>query len=325
MAFNQNLPDSQTFPHRLAEGLIKSAWENKRLASCYLFFGPAGTGRLSLARSLAKATNCEAGSFPPCLVCTSCRKIENNNHPDIHYIEKEGSSFIKIEQIQLMQRQIYLRSFEGKCKVFIILNAEDLTEEASNCLLKIIEEPPANSLIILIASDLRRMLPTIVSRCQKIRFFPLDRSSAESVLNRVYHLDENLSHWLAFALEGRLGEALRLKDSGILNEKNQIIRYFTRASNSMANKYVSVDRDKLSWILKILISCIRDLYLLKIGAGEAELINRDARNELLGLSRRYTFDDLDWMLQQLCDWLYNLRQNINPRLLVDNLRLLWIK
>ena len=305
--------------------LIKNAWENKKLASCYLFFGPAGTGRLALARSLAKSVNCEAGSFPPCLACASCRKVESGNHPDVHYIEKESSSFIKIEQIQLMQRQIFLRSFEGGRKVFIILNAEDLTEEASNCLLKIIEEPPANSLIILIASDLRRMLPTIVSRCQKIRFFSLDRRKAEAVLNRDYHLDEGLSHWLAFALEGRLGEALKLKDRGVLNEKNQVIRYFTRGSDSATDKYVSVDRDKLSWILKILIGCARDLYLLKIGTGETGLINRDVTNDLLNLSHRYTFEDLDCILGQLCEWHYNVRQNINPRLLVDNLRLLWKK
>lgn len=332
MAYNRNLPvgregsvGSWTSGASFAEELIKSAWENRRLASCYLFLGPTGTGRLFMARRLAKAVNCEARSFPPCLACSSCQKIENNNYPDVHYIQKEDSNFIKIEQIHQMRSSISLRPFEGKCKVFIILNAEDLTEEASNCLLKIIEEPPANSLLILIASDLRRILATIISRCQKIRFFPLGRQEAETVLNRDYHLEQSLSHWLAFAFEGRLGEALRLKDNELLNEKNQIIRYFIRGSGLAESLYGSIDRDKLSWILKILISCVRDLYLLKIGTDDRELINQDARDELFNLSQKFSFADLDCMLQQLCDWLYNVKQNINPRLLIDNLRSLWKK
>ena len=142
MDYKQNLSKSNklsTFPEaslELAESLIKSIWEKNRLASSHLFFGPPRTGKLSLARNIAKTVNCQAGSFPPCLVCSSCVKIENNNHPDVHYIQKQNSSFIKIEQIHQLRREINFSPFEGKYKVFIILNAEDLTPEAANALLK---------------------------------------------------------------------------------------------------------------------------------------------------------------------------------------------
>jgi len=314
---------NQIFNQELAERIIKNAWESRRLASSYLFFGPTGTGRLFLAHSLAKTVNCEARSFPPCLICPSCIKIENNNHPDVHYFQKENSSFIKIEQIHQMQREIYLHPFEAEFKVFIILNAEDLTDEAANCLLKVLEEPPGASLIILIASDLRRIFPTIISRCQKIRFNSKDRGEAEIILNRDYHMDRGLSHFLAFAFEGRLGEALKFKDRNILSEKNQIIRDFIISPNLLFNKFDSKDKEKLNWILKILVSCIRDIYLLKIGADKNELINQDIKDQLSTLAEKFNFADLDRMLLQLCNSKEFLRQNINPRLLVDNLRMLW--
>ena len=320
----------------LAERLIKNAWENRRLAFSYLFFGPAGTGRLFMARKLAKTVNCEVGSFPPCLVCSSCKKIESNNHPDVHYIEKQNSSFIKIEQIHDMQREIFLHPFEAKYKVFIVMNAEDLTAEAANCLLKILEESPKDSLIILIASDLRRIFPTIVSRCQKVMFNTRDPKQLESILKDNYHLDINLSHFLSFIFEGRLGEALRFKDRNTLNEKNRIIgcfmpQIFANLSHNAwqmpgeHNKFDYKDKDELNWIIKILVTCVRDVYLIKIGSDKNKLINQDIRGELSVLAGELSFADLDQILKQLCDARELIQQNVNPRLLIENLKLLWRK
>ncbi|MFH1578491.1 MAG: DNA polymerase III subunit delta' [Candidatus Omnitrophota bacterium] len=328
MVYSQNLTDCSLSTEAKARQLLKNAWENKRLASTYLFFGPPGSGKLLLARALSKTVNCQAESFPPCLTCPSCRKIEGNNHPDVHYLQKIKSNFIKIEQIQEMHREISLRPFEGKYKVFIILDAQDLTAEAANCLLKITEEPPKGSLLILIASDLRRIFATIISRCQKVRFSSLGRQEAKVILNRDYRLDERLSHYLAFAFEGRLGEALKFKDSDMISEKNQVIRYFLLEhfdQKEAVDKYDSKGRDELIWILKVLISCIRDIYLLKVGQGREELVNQDIKDELWGLSQKFSFIDLDRMSWQLSSWIENVKQNINPKLLIDNLRLLWKK
>lgn len=307
----------------LAERFIKNAWENKRLALAYLFLGPAGTGRLFLARCLAKTVNCQAGSFPPCGICPSCLKIDNNNHPDIHYIQKQDANFIRIEQIQQIQKDIFLRPFEGKCKVFIIFNAEDLTPEAANRLLRILEDPPTDSLIILIASDLRRIFSTIISRCQKILFHAKDPHQLELDLNRDHRVDKKLSHFLAFVFEGRLGQALEYKDRDTLREKNQIIRNFLTNPNLLMNGLDYKDKDGLKWILKILISCVRDIYLLKNGVDRHELINEDIKEKLLPLTKNFSFNDLYHILNELCQSLELLRQNMNPRLLMDNLQLLW--
>lgn len=321
----KNISYNQSFSQEAPERLIKRIWESARLASSYLFFGPAGTGRLFLARRLAQAVNCSAQSFPPCGECIACRKIENNSHPDVHYTNKTDSRFIRIEQIHQLQREISLLPLEGKGKVFIISEAEDLTEEASNCLLKIIEEPPEGSLLILIASDLRRIIPTIASRCAKIKFNALDRHKAEALLQSDFRLNQSLSHWLAFALEGRLGQALSFNQGDVLGQKNKIIRCLINGAQRMPDQYAEMDRDELSWALKVLIGCIRDIYLLKSAVNPQELINLDLKDELALLARRFSFNELERMLKQLSDWLNNVRQNVNPKLLVDNLPLLWKK
>ncbi len=320
-----SISNEQEFHLGLAERLIKNAWETKRLASSYLFWGPSGSGRFVFAKILAKTVNCELGSFPPCSSCLSCRKTENNNHPDVHYIEKENSNFIRIEQIQQMQREVFLHPFEGRYKVFIIQNTEDFTSEAANSLLKILEEPPRDSLFILIASDLRRIFSTIISRCHKIHFYSKPPRYAEDVLIRDYHCDRQLSHYLAFAFEGKLTEALKFKDSDILKERDHIIKNFIVNPNSFFDKFDSKDKDSLDWILRVLISCVRDIYLLKAGIGKEELINQDIREQMAALSEKYSFSDLDNILMQLCNYFDSIRQNINPRLLIDNLKLLWIK
>ncbi len=316
---------SQEFNQDIPQRLIKSAWESNRLSSAYLFFGPEETGKLSLARSLAKTVNCQARSFPPCLTCSSCIKIEKNIHPDVHYIEKENSNFIKIEQIHQMQREINLLPFEGERKVFIILNAEDLTPEATNSLLKTLEEPPGDSLIILLATDLKRIFPTVISRCQKVRFGYRAWTQAEVILQRDYRLDEVLSHFLAFAFEGRLDAALRFKDRDILREKNRIIRQFVIRPHLPSDRFDVKDKERLSLVLRILLGCLRDIYFLKMRLREGKLINEDIREELSSLTDRFDFDELEHIMAEIANSLEGVRQNINPRLLMDNLRLLWRK
>lgn len=320
---------NQIFGQEQATKILKNAWENKRMAFAYLFLGRPGTGRLFMARALAKATNCQAQTFPPCLTCLSCIKIEKKNHPDVHYIQKEDSQFIKIEQIHQMQRQIILRPYEGKCSVFIIIDAEDLTEEAANSLLKILEEPPRNSLIILIASELFRIFPTIASRCQKIRFFPLAKTKAADILSEDYRLDNYTSHFLAFTFEGRLGEALKFSNrpGDVLKQKNEIIKHFILRSEVpwAGAKFDLRDSANLNWAMLVLAGFLRDIYLLKLGVYKEELINLDLVDEIFHISRQYTFTDLNQLLSQLCNMAQNLQQNINPNLVLDNLRMLWKK
>ena len=151
---------------------FKALIENSRLAHAYLFVGPACVGKRETAEAIAKLVNCAASNNETfCDSCPSCIKINNLQHPDVYLIDAEASGSIKIDEIRSIIKRVSLKPFEGKRKVFIIVNAENLTSQAANALLKTLEEPPNNSLIILTTCFPQRNLDTIKSRCHIINFY----------------------------------------------------------------------------------------------------------------------------------------------------------
>ena len=208
--------------------ILQSYLERNRLAGGYLFTGPEGVGKKLTAKILAKTLNCQEGGLDSCDRCPSCLKIEKDQHPDVHLIESDGQE-IKIESIRQLQREISFRPYEGKKKVFIIDKAHTLNPESSNALLKILEEPPKDSVIILVTDKPNLLFKTIISRCKAIKFPALKRSELKGVLKLEHGFSDEMAHFLAYYSEGRIGYALRLKDSGILCQKNAVIDIFALA------------------------------------------------------------------------------------------------
>lgn len=307
--------------------LLKSVWMQNKLPSAYLFVGPEGIGKSFVARTFAKFINCLNKKIDDsCDSCISCIKIDKGIHPDVHLISADmggvslevlGDS-IKIDQIRQLQKDISLKPYEAKIKIFIINDAEKLTLEASNAFLKILEEPPADSLIILITSKPQLLLPTILSRCQRLKFSPLEKNLLKELLNKEYKLNNILSHYLAYFCEGRLGKALNLKDKDTLINKNRIIDYFTSLTNYYEN--IEFNKNKIKESLDILSSWFRDMYFIKIGMPYMQLINIDRKNDLMDLMNRYSLIELDSIFDFIsCAALY-LEQNVNPKLLLSNLK-----
>jgi len=323
---------AQDKPIQILKGYIK----HSRLKGSYLFVGEEGVGKKLVAKTLAKALNCEDQALDSCDSCVHCLKIEKGQHPDIHIIEGHVSpgvdleqgqrtsaqepDSIKIEYIRQLQKDINLKPYEGRKKVFIIDNAHSLTTEAANALLKILEEPPPESLIILISSKASLLFKTIISRCKIMKFYPLQRTKLEEILKEDFHLDNNLAHFLAYFSEGRIGRALKLKDTDILKERDRIIDTFTLAGRSAQDKLLTDGRSNVRAHLNILAAWFRDIYLIKIGAPYRELINLDRKAELLGLMHRYTYVDLNKVFNSISSSLSNLEHNVNIKLLLSNLR-----
>jgi DNA polymerase-3 subunit delta' len=146
---------------------------HRRLAHAYLFAGPRGSGKEAVARTLAKALNCETKEFDSCDDCDSCRRIDAGQHPDIYWVRPESKSRrISVDQIREFERAINLKPAMAGVKVGVIVDADCLGEEASNAFLKTLEEPPAQTVIILLTAEPQRLLATILSRCLKISFGP---------------------------------------------------------------------------------------------------------------------------------------------------------
>jgi DNA polymerase-3 subunit delta' len=304
--------------HARSVGILQRYLEDSRLSGGYLFTGPEGTGKKLVALTLAKALNCSEGKADSCDACVSCGKIDRSDHPDVHLLAS-GDDEIKIETIRQLQKELSFRPYEGKVKVFIIDNAHKLTADAANCLLKVLEEPPKQSLIILISDKPALLFRTIVSRCKTVKFSSMPRKSLEQALSASHGLDAGMSHFLAYFSEGRIGSALSLKDTGIVQKKNECIDKFILSDAGLSERGSKQERQELKRQLGIIATWFRDIYMLKIGMPHQELINLDRKDELLRSMGKFTFDEIDDILQSVSDAVLYLDQNINSKLVMQSI------
>lgn len=298
--------------------IINSYIEKSRFFGGFIFSGPQGIGKKMVAKIIAQALNCTAAGDKPCGSCPSCLKTVKLQHPDLHIIEN-GESQIKIEDIRAIQREANYRPYEGVMKVFIIDNAHRLNPEAANSLLKLLEEPPKDSLIILITHKLQNIFKTVLSRCKIIKFAPLARLGLESILIKDYSVDKHAAHFLAFYGEGRLGLALKLKDSRITEEKNRIFDSFMQPGQALDRNFASQNKEQLRVFLNVLASWLRDIYLLKAGIEPSEIIHSDRQGDLFALAHKFSFKQLDDIISGVSEGSLYLDNNINTKLILYNL------
>ncbi|MFH0827397.1 MAG: DNA polymerase III subunit delta' [Candidatus Omnitrophota bacterium] len=302
-----------------ATHMLQGCLEQGRLQGGLLFTGPQGVGKKLMAETLAKAVNCEQLQTDSCDRCVSCLKIDRHVHPDIHLIESDESE-IKIDDIRQLQREICLRPYEARFKVFILNDAHRLTAEASGALLKTLEEPPGNSLIILISDKPVLLFKTVVSRCKTVRFRPLEQERLQEVLINKHGLDLHRAHYLAYVSEGRLGCALRLKETDVLKEKNVVIDSFLFSRRSSFDHLSKEDRFKVREDLNILATWFRDIYCLKIGMPPQAIIHEDRKYDLLKVMDRFSFPELHEIMNAITRSIFYLEHNINIKLLLYDLR-----
>jgi DNA polymerase III subunit delta' len=206
-----------------AIGFLRCAIQNNRVGHAYVFFGPEGVGKRLTAVNFAKALNCAApkdggpcdpstgsGSHPKpvagCDECISCRKIDAMNHPDFIVLSPEkDSALIKIDAVRELARDISLKPYEARKKVYIIDDAALMKHEAQNALLKTLEEPVTDSVLILVTGDISRLFSTIRSRAQEVRFFPLAADEVKEVLIGVHGIEKTRAHILAHISSGTPG------------------------------------------------------------------------------------------------------------------------
>lgn len=285
--------------------ILKAYIKSSSLEGGYLFTGAAGIGKKMTALALAEEL------------------VGRARHPDVHLISDDEPQ-IKIDVIRRLQKEISLKAYEGEYKVFIIDNAHTLTAEASNALLKILEEPPQKTLIILITDKPNLIFKTVASRCKALKFAPLARNALEEVLRKQYGLDAALAHFLAYYSDGSIGLALRLKEENVIGKRNNAIDKIALAASPGAEGLVPVNRLEARGALNLLATWFRDIYLLKTGIAEGEVINGDRKQDLARAAGRLSFGDLDKALGSITMAITCLDKNVNLRLLMLNLRLeLW--
>jgi len=323
--------------------LLDYSLKTNTIAHAYLLVGPRHVGKRTLAFNLAQALNCD-GPELPCGQCRSCQRILEGKHADVISISMdskiesavtsnslEHKTEIGIKDMLELQRMANLPPYEGKCKVFIIDDAEYLSTEAANSLLKILEEPPQRIAWLLLASEEERLLPTIISRCQRLELKPVPSERVQEILISSYDVDANKAKLLTQLCHGRLGWALSaLANDDILEQRSQrIVKLSSLLPAGLEQRFayaqelasqLSQNRRAGAEIIEIWLDWWRDLMLIKGGCREA-IINVDYERTLEEQARELSLSEIEGFLANLCLLQEEISKNVNPRLALEWLML----
>lgn len=305
--------------------ILRRALQKERIPNSLLFCGPEGVGKESMALMLAKAMNCQKKKEDACEVCSSCRAINRANFPDVMEISSDGN-VIKIDQMRILKQTAYFKPMVGKKRVFIVDEAEKMNEEAANSLLKILEEPPLFSHIILITHNPDLIKPTIKSRCQILSFQPVSREDIEKTLLEKGFGKER-AKVISLLVGGNLKKALHLEWEEIQAKREQAWQLFLsliRKENVafFLRNYASprvLIREELEQVLEILSSYCRDLILIKERGDIHYLLNPDYAEEFKRTESLLSLDKSMDYLEKIDYALYAMQRNLNMNLLITSL------
>jgi len=214
-----------------AINILQNSIGSGRVACGYLFQGPEGVGKKLAALQMAKALNCERAGAEPCGECVPCRKIEGGIHPDVLLVAPRGKArMIKVEQVRELIQRMSMMAFEGRWKVFILDDCDCMNLESQNRLLKTLEEPTPQSVLILISSQPSRLLPTILSRCQKVVFHSIPENELEGYLVNERGLEPARARLLAALSHGQLSRAQKLMEQPNYLRREKIMTILARGS-----------------------------------------------------------------------------------------------
>jgi DNA polymerase-3 subunit delta' len=301
--------------------ILRLALERGRVPNSLIFSGPEGVGKTALALTLAKTLNCRTLSTDSCDACPSCRAIDAESHPDVIRLTVEVQK-VKAEQTDLVKQMAYLRPMTGKRRVFIVDDAKDMTPQAANSLLKVLEEPPSFSHIILVTDSPDRLLPTIRSRCRILPFAPIAREEIEEILIERDFSPEQ-ARILALLVDGNLDRALEFEWGGVQALKEEAWALFEAlASTDRASRFLErfgavpkAVQEEFGEVLEVFSSFARDILLLRLGGDPSLLLNPDLEGRLRAAAASWTGPRAVGVIEEIDRTLAGLRGNLNKGLL----------
>jgi len=283
------------------ESSLAQAIKQKRVASAYLFLGPAGVGKFSFALRFSQSLLCETGILPACGRCKACKQVESLTHPDLHILEPNpDEKQIKIDQVRAFEQRLSFRAFQGGRKIGIIPEAERLTTQAMNALLKTLEEPPADTVLILTCSNRSRLLPTIVSRCQILRLGPVAKEKLVEILHKDHNVPLEKARLVANLAEGSLERAADLEHS--VEQRKSFLQKWLELRSTNPGDIFEMIQDKnfsknIDHYLNFLVDWYRDLIRVKLNQPPA--FNLDFEFEIKAEALKYSINQLAAGLQLL--------------------------
>jgi len=303
--------------------ILKLALERDRVPNSLLFCGPEGIGMRQMALALAKALNCLEMTGDSCGQCASCRAIDEGRFPDVMEMETQaGKQALAIDQTRLLKQAAYLRPMVGKKRVFILIDAEEMSADAGNSLLKVLEEPPLFSHIILITARPFLLIPTIISRCQTLVFSAVSKEEIEEILVE-HDYPEDQARILSLLVDGNLERALDLEWEEVQTLRGESWQLLDAL---LSGRHASLFLERFGQItkssqgefektLELFSSFARDILLIGLGADVRLLLNPDYEAELREAARTLSPSQVQVLIAEISFVLSSLPRHLNRNLL----------
>ena len=310
---------SEIVGHEQIKEHMQAAIRDKKPFHAYLFQGEEGVGKEALARTFAAGLQCQSESADkPCKECVSCRQMESGNQPDVIWVTREKASLGVDEIREQLCNTMDIKPFSSPYKIYLVPEAEKMTEAAQNALLKTIEEPPEYGIVILVTSNISALLPTIQSRCLTMEFRPLSTAVVESYVKEHCQVPDYQARASAAFAQGNLGKAMRYaKSEDFIERKDHIISLLRHVEQMDLSEMLAVikdlgtRKDEVRDYIDLMVLWYRDVLLFKATKDINQLLFQDEASYISREASHRSYEKIEEILQAFEKAKVRLRANVN--------------
>lgn len=318
--------------HKDIINYIRNAVTENKVSHAYILNGERGSGKKMLANLFATTLLCEEQGPDPCNKCHSCHQAESGNHPDIIRVTHEKPNTISVDDIRRqVNEDIQIKPYQGPYKIYIIAEADLMTVQAQNALLKAIEEPPAYAVIFLLTENAEALLPTITSRCVMLKLRNIKDTLIRKYLMETMHVPDYKADMCTAFAQGNMGRAIMLASSDHFNEIReeavQLLKYINEMDISeitKAIKKINTYKLEINDYLDIIMIWYRDVLLYKATKDMDKVVFKDQISYIQERAKKSSYEGIELILESLEKAKTRLKANVNFDLVME-LLLLTIK
>ncbi len=304
---------------------ISSAVENNRVSHAYILNGERGSGKKMLANLFAMTLLCETGDNEPCGKCHSCKQAESGNHPDIIRVTHEKPNSISVDDIRTqVNNTVDIKPYQGPYKVYIIPQADMMTPQAQNAILKTIEEPPSYAVFLLLTENAETLLPTINSRCVMLKLRNIKDTLIKKYLMENLEIPDYKADMCTAFAQGNMGRAIMLANSDHFNEiREEAVQLLKHISEMEFNeivaavKNISVYKLEITDYLDIIMIWYRDVLLYKATKEIDKVVFKDQLQSIKEQARKSSYEGIELILESLEKAKARLKANVNFDLVME--------
>lgn len=299
---------------------LQTAIKTGNLSHAYIINGEYGSGRQTIASALAKTIQCQSKTddTDACGVCTSCKQAESHNHPDIKYITHDKTSISVNDIREQLNNDISIKPYSSEYKIYIIPDANKMTEQAQNALLKTIEEPPVYAIIILLTENCDSLLSTIRSRCVTLTMNPIEKDKICTYLENKFQLEPEQAQIAANYCQGNIGKAIRFASSSdFIEMKNQVLKLLKNldsmdiASIIDTIKEFSTHKNDINDYLDLMLLWYRDVLMFKVTKDANLLLYSDEYSAISEQATKRDYENIENIIAAIDKAKVRLKANVN--------------